>query len=150
MNKQNMKHQRIQCSTAPRKHLRQTPTHNNNTFACTFHTVRQANICTAVTCTNEQEQNPPWFIMDLAAPRRPSQVPQTKYLQTRSIYLHIHLPFSVFESEVMQTCACASACVNFVRAACWDGELNSKCIWSAKHLRANTQNDTHTHTQACI
>lgn len=115
------------------------------TFVCMFCSIRKANICTAVICANEHEHNHPQFTADLAVPRRPSRVPKTKYLQTYFVFISIFISDSVY--LYLRWCgrACASACMYFVRAACWDGELNSKCIWSAKHLRANTQNEIHTH-----
>lgn len=148
----------ISCSGALWKHLQELPHRGKHTFACRVCTVRQANICTAVTCTDEHEHNHPQFTTDSAVPRRLTRVPETKYLQTYFFFISIFISHSVCFCLRLCRRACAGACMYFVRAACWDGELNSKCIWSAKHSRANTQNETHTnthmrartHTEACI
>lgn len=87
----------------------------------------------------------------LCSPRKNiSRVPLTKYLKTFVYFIFISVFISHSVCLYLSVCrrACASACVYFVRAACWDGELNSKCIWSAKHSRAkHTQNKTHIHAQ---
>lgn len=96
-----------------------TPTQKNkHTFACTFCTVRLANICTAVTCKNEQEHNHLRFTMDSLVPRRPSRVPKSKYLQTYFDFISILISHSVCLYPRLCERACASACMYFVRAAC--------------------------------
>lgn len=83
-------------------------------------------------------QSSPPFTTNLAAPRRISHVPKIKYLQTYFVFISRFISRSV--GLYLSACrrAHASVCMHFIRAACWDGELNSKSIWSAKHSGANT------------
>lgn len=117
-----------------------------HTYACTGCTVKLANICIAVTCTNGDEHNHPQF-MDFAVPGRIYRVPLTKYLKTFMyfIFISIHLSFCVFISQSMQTCLCQ--CVHVLCKSC----LLRRWIKQQVHLICkalqgkHTQNKTHTH-----